>query len=456
MFSFGSAADPIGKFGLTELSARLMAEGGAGKSSYEEIVKKLFPYAAKVEWQIDREQIAFVLRLPSEGVGVGYAILLDLLKSPQFQTNDFERVKMQMLSNLQSELKGSDEESLGKELLQAFLYEKHPYGHPSVGHVKDLKNITIDDVKAHYSRWFCSNNLTVGLTGSIPSTLLRHVREDFTSWNTKSCQGLGQRPLQRNSGRRIILVEKPDAKAIAVSMGFTLPITRAHPDFASLKLASSYLGEHRQFVGSLMQAVREKRGLNYGDYAYAEHFEQQSWTRFAKSHLGRHQQYFSVWLRPLDPKRAVFAVRLAVRELERLTSQGLNEQEVQRMKHFLVNYYALFSQSASEKLAQALDAKFYAMEENIYSSLIRQWKALGKQEINKNIKKYFDLKNLQIVMIVPKAAPVIQELLAASQQSPSYPGAQPKSLLQEDVAIRNFSLNISKEDIRVLGLDAVF
>jgi len=63
-------------------------------------------------------------------------------------------------------------------------------------------------------------------------------------------------------------------------MGHSLGITRADDDFYPLYLAGSYLGEHRTFNGLLMIELRQKRGLNYGDYAYVENFIQDGGTTF--------------------------------------------------------------------------------------------------------------------------------------------------------------------------------
>ena len=52
-------------------------------------------------------------------------------------------------------------------------------------------------------------------------------------------------------------------------------MTRRDDDFYALAVANSYLGEHRTFNGKLMQDLRGKRGLNYGDYSYIEDFIQE-------------------------------------------------------------------------------------------------------------------------------------------------------------------------------------
>ena len=56
--------------------------------------------------------------------------------------------------------------------------------------------------------------------------------------------------------------------ATAVSAGFPTRVTRKDDDWYPLLVANSYLGEHRTFNGVLMNELRGKRGLNYGDYSY--------------------------------------------------------------------------------------------------------------------------------------------------------------------------------------------
>ena len=80
-------------------------------------------------------------------------------------------------------------------------------------------------------------------------------------------------------GLEVTIVEKP-AEATAISIGFPIDVTRRDDDFYALAVANSYLGEHRTFNGKLMQDLRGKRGLNYGDYSYIEDFIQDGTSTF--------------------------------------------------------------------------------------------------------------------------------------------------------------------------------
>src|SRR5207253_5674734 len=140
-------------------------------------------------------------------------------------------------------------------------------------------------------------------------------------------------PQQEPQKPRYLLVEK-QADSTAISCGFPWALSHGDPDWPAMSVARSAFGEHRQFNGRLMQRLRELRGLNYGDYAYIEHFEQQGGNA-ATAQLGRarHQQDFTIWIRPVQNENRLFALRTALYELGRtLGEEPFSEEEVAQTK----------------------------------------------------------------------------------------------------------------------------
>src|SRR5262249_8172368 len=145
-------------------------------------------------------------------------------------------------------------------------------------------------------------------------------------------------------GLEITIVEKP-ADATAISIGFPLDLTRRDDEFYALAVANSYLGEHRTFNGKLMQDLRGKRGLNYGDYSYIEDFIQEGGSTSPVPNMPGRQQAFSLWIRPVPPDKSAFALRAALWELDRLVRQGMSAQEFEATRAFLLNYSKLWVQT---------------------------------------------------------------------------------------------------------------
>ena len=96
--------------------------------------------------------------------------------------------------------------------------------------------------------------------------------------------------------------------------GRPVDITRSDADFMPLFLVNSYLGRHRESMGQLYQEIRAKRGLSYGAYSYAEHFEQDGWSNLARPGLPRRQQYVSDWVYPKSTN-ANFVIHIVTKML---------------------------------------------------------------------------------------------------------------------------------------------
>src|SRR5262249_59953370 len=131
-------------------------------------------------------------------------------------------------------------------------------------------------------------------------------------------------PAPRPPKGRDIRMRETRAPPPASSFGSPPPLTRRDDEFYALAVANSYLGEHRTFNGKLMQDLRGKRGLNYGDYSYVEDFIQDGFGTFPVANNPRREQAFSIWIRPVPHDKAPFALRAALWELDRLVNDGLS------------------------------------------------------------------------------------------------------------------------------------
>ena len=158
-----------------------------------------------------------------------------------------------------------------------------------------------------------------------------------------------------------MIVQKATA-SVAVSFGFPISIRRGDPDWVALWLARSWLGEHRSSNSFLYQRIREARGMNYGDYAYIEYFPRGMFLTQPDANLGRQQQIFQIWIRPLRSNNdAHFATRAALFELNKLIENGMSEEDFQATKNFLEKYVSLLVASQGRQLGYKLDSDYYGI-----------------------------------------------------------------------------------------------
>jgi zinc protease len=453
----GSADDPQGQEGVTRALARMMAEGGTQSLTYEALTQRLFPMAARIRYHIDRDTLVITGEAHRDHATIFYPLLRDVVLAPRFADEDFARIKTQSLADLRLELRGSSDETLGKELLQSLIYRAHPYGHPAVGAERALDALTLDQVRAQYRRVVCPARIMVGLAGGYPAELAETVRHDFDALPAACAARAALPDVTRPHGMHVVIVDKPASSSTAISFGHALTITRTHEDFATLQLATNYLGLHRQSVGVLYQTLREARGLNYGDYAYAEHFEQEVNSRFPRANVLRRQQYASVWLRPVPSRYAHFALRAAVRAVERVARDGVAQADIERVRGFLDGYVGLYTQTESARLGYTLDDALLGVPGDAWAPRMRRaWAALTTDTVRDVTRRHLTASDLWVAIVAPDAR-ALAEAIAANAPSPiTYDSPKPPEVVAEDAEIAVYPLAVRAEDVQVVPLADVF
>jgi zinc protease len=257
-------------------------------------------------------------------------------------------------------------------------------------------------------------------------------------------------------GRQVVLVEKP-GQSTAISFGHPIDVHRGSKEFYALWLANSWLGEHRNSVSHLFQVIREARGMNYGDYSYIEAFPQGGFRSMPPTGVGRRQQLFEVWIRPVPDEQAVFALRAALREVERLIDNGLSQEQFDEHRRFLKKYVVQFAKTTSVRLGYALDDRFYGIEEGHLTRFRRMMDELTLDDVNTAIRRHLQTDDLVIAMVTADAE-AMKRALVSGERSPIDYGEieKPAAILEEDKVIEVYPLRIRESDVAIIPVDEMF
>lgn len=450
----GSVNDPKGKEGLNALTALMLGEGGTKELSYDRLVERLFPWAASISAQPDKEVTVLTGRVHRDFLMPFYKILSDLVREPRFDPSDFTRNREFLLNYLQNTLRGNDDENLGKQTLNAMLYRHHPYGTTEAGTVQGLKAITLEDVKAFHRRTWTRSNIVVGVAGGYPKDLVRKIQADYGKLPRRGGDKRKLPQPEKIQDMEMTLVEK-ESRATAISIGFPIDVTRADKDFYALMLANSYFGEHRTFNGVLMQHIRGLRGFNYGDYSYIENFIQDGGSTFPVPNIPRRQQFFSIWIRPVEHPNRHFVLRQAIRELQLLTEKGLSQEDFEATRSFLLNYSKLWVPTLNRRLGYQMDSDFYGIRYFI-DQIAEELSNLTAAEVNAAIQRHLQWRNLKVAVITKDAASFRDALLENVPSPVNYPAAMPAAILEEDRIIAVYPLHINKEKLQIVPAGELF
>jgi len=453
----GSINDPKGKEGLNALTATLIEQGGTQELSYADVVEKLYPWAAGISSQADQEITTFTGNVHRDHLRDFTRLFTDLVLNPRFDSADFARVKDLGINYLKNTLRGTDDEGLGKQALNAFMFEGHPYGTTEFGTVQGLTSITLDDVREYFRKMYTQANLWVGIAGGYPADFRETILADFSKLPEGTYTQVALPPPPAIQGTEVMVVQKP-ARAYAVSMGYPISITRKDRDFYALMVANSYFGEHRTFNGVLMNSLRGNRGMNYGDYSYIEKFTGgTAGGTFPNLNTPLREQFFSIWLRPMPPEQAHFAIRNALFELQRLVADGLTPEQFEQTRKFVVNYSKLWASTMDRRLGYLMDSEFYGTDYFI-DRIDRELKTLTVADVNAAIKKYLNAENVKIAVVVDEGkGQEFFDALANNTPSPiTYEAPRPQKILDEDEIIKTLKLNVNRAKSRVVQAKDLF
>jgi len=455
LFDAGSSQDPAGKEGLAALTAAMVARAGSGERKYDEVTKALFPIAGAFGEQTDKEMTTFTGTIHKDNWNTFLDIALPQMLDPGFREDDFRRLKDAQKNALVLDLKDNNEEEFGKERLQANIFAGTPYGHPVLGTVKGIDSITLDDVKAFYAKAYTQGALHVGVSGDVSDAMLAQFRQRLA--RLPAGPGLGRIAAPQGhkpNGLEVEIVEK-NTRATAISFGLPIAVNRTHPDFPALWLAKTWLGEHRASNSYLYQRIRELRGMNYGDYAYIEAFPRGMFGFFPSPNLGRQSQIFEVWIRPVAPQNAHFALRVALTELGKMIDNGLTQAQFEATRDYLMKNVFVMTATQDQQLGYALDAKWYRTPE--FTQMMRDGLSkLTVADVNAALKKHLSAKNLSVVFITKDAAGLKEKLVSDAFSPITYDAAKPQAVLDEDKAIGSMKLGIRPEQVKITPAAKVF
>jgi zinc protease len=166
---------------------------------------------------------------------------------------------------------------------------------------------------------------------------------------------------------------------------------------------------------------------------------------------------FEIWVRPVPEARAVFALRAAVRELDKLIANGLSQEEFETQQNFLSKYVAQFATSTSERLGYAVDDRFYGIEDGHLKRFRETISSLTRDEVNAAVRKYLQSKNMVIAMVTADAV-AMQDTLVGGKKTPIDYGdlTKPKDVTDEDKEIAAYPLNIKASDVTIVPVDEMF
>jgi zinc protease len=314
--------------------------------------------------------------------------------------------------------------------------------------------MTLQNVKDFYKQNYTQANLVLGLSGGFDIKFSKEITADFAKLpkGAKMTRKISAPIL--TDGIKIDIVQR-ETRATAISLGFPIDVNRADKDYAALALVASYFGQHRSSNSYLYGQLREKRGLNYGDYAYIEYFPRGMFQFEPNPNLARQQQIFQIWIRPVEPQNANFALRAALYEFDKLVKNGMTKETFEATRDFLTKYVNILTQTKDAELGYALDSRYYGIP-NFNQYMKTALAKLTLADVNNALKRHFSTDKMRVVMITKDAENLRDAIVKNKPAHITYAASKPQELLSEDAIIANYPIKVKPENVTITPVEKVF
>lgn len=276
------------------------------------------------------------------------------------------------------------------EQLTAAALKAHPYRHPVIGWMDDLEKMRVDDTRAFYERWYAPNNATLVVVGDVtPEEVFSLARQYFGPLPRKTL------PLRRATeeppqlGPQQLTVRAP-AELPYVLMAYRAPVLR-DPEtewepYALEMLANVLDGNEAARLNRTL--VRTERIASSASASY--------------DGVGRGPGMFYLSATPTQGKTALEAEQGLRREIQKLVSEGVTEEELQRVKSQAVASHVYERDSMFFQARQIGALEMAGLSYKVIDLYIEKLKTVTAEQVQSVAKKYLVDDSLTVAYLDPQ------------------------------------------------------
>jgi len=331
-FPGGTSQDPSGKEGLAYFVSGMLDEG-AGDLKSQEFQERLEELAIDVSYEATRDAFAGGVKTLSKNKDEAFRLMRLALTQPRMDEDAVERVREQISSSIKMD--DEDPEKISSSAWFKRVFEGHPYANPVKGALPSVGSITAADLKAFVRNNFARERLKVAVVGDTTADELGKALDMIFGDLPEKVQlkPVPEAEWRPQASSQVISVAQPQSVVTFGQPG----LKRKDPDFMAAYILNYIIGGGG-FSSTLMQEVREKRGLAYSVYTYLYPLERTG-----------------ILLGGVATKNEAVAQSISVirEELDRIAANGPTPDELENAQRYLTGSYALRFDS-SVKIANTL------------------------------------------------------------------------------------------------------
>jgi zinc protease len=380
----GAAADPLGQEGLASQTASLLRKG-TKKRSAQQFATDLDYIGGSFEAGAGADYTTVIAEFLTKDLDEGLELFADGLLHPTFPQAEVDKSLAQTLDAV----KGAkdDPPQVLSTYYYGYLYDGRGYGRPESGDEVSLKKISRDNVEGFYEANYTPGNTILAVAGEFNAVELRKkLDETFGTWAGKSVASAAIPVAQQVKGKRLLLVDKPDASQTYFAIG-NVETAAGDPDRVAIRVVNTIFGG--RFTSMLNEAMRVESGLTYGVRSSFD-------PRKAPGPFGIYT--FT------KNDATVQAIDMALDVLHKLHKDGITAEQLESAKSYIKGQFPPTIETSRALAEHIASDEFYGLDDSEVNRLEARIDAVTLETARQVIQKHFPEENLAFVLIGKSAA----------------------------------------------------
>jgi zinc protease len=375
----GAAADPAGQAGLASVTAALLRKGTATRTA-QQFSADLDFIGGSFEADITPDFTSIRSQFLTKDIAKGLELFSDALLHPTFPQNETDKILAQNLDAVKA-AKDQPQAVLGL-YFNGYLFGAAPYGHPPDGDELSLKRIQRDAIAKFYEANYAPGNTILAIAGEFDAPDLRkRLEETFAAWPSRSVRTTAIPATAPAKGKRLLLIDKPDATQTYFSIG-NVGTAVNDPDRFAIRVVNTIFGG--RFTSELNEALRVESGYTYGAVSFFDShkspgpFEISSFTK---------------------NETTIPAIDLALQILDKLHKNGVTAEQLASAKAYIKGQYPPNIETSGQLARRILLDEFYGLSDDEVNQLEARIDAVTPEIANQVVEKHFPIDNLVFVLV---------------------------------------------------------
>lgn len=374
----GHAYAPPEKAGLASLTAALLREGTATRSS-QQIAQTVDSAGGQLNATAGSDVATVSMAVMKSYAGLGFELMADIVQNPAFAAEEIERQRQQVQSSLAVQY--ANAQYLAGAAAARAILGTHPYAWPGDGTPETIAALKREDLIAFYEKFYAPNRAWLVIAGDLsPEEACAQAEKWFGGWQK---QGPPDEPLPPapSPEPRVLVLDMPTENQTQIAVGH-VGIPRNHPDYIALQLGNQIFGG--SFNSRLNMKLRAHEGLTYGAASYLEPsrfagiFEAGTFTRTEKT---------------------AEVIRMLVDLMKEFRENPATEAEFEEGKAYLLGSFAIATETASSVAARVLAAEVNGLRCDYWARYRERLEKLTREEVAAAVRRFLQSEKLTITAV---------------------------------------------------------